>query len=207
MRVGISVEEALDLPSLAGTQIVAGRSGLPGRITSVNMMEVPDIGPFLAAGELLVTTGFPLRGDDRALARLIPMLASKGLSALAIKQGRYVRVSTAMIDSADRLGLPVLALPAAASFNEILSDVLGTIMGRQALRLERSVTIHDRLTAVVLAGGSFPELIRALSDLIGCPAALFDAGGQMLASFPELAGEPVATGSSRPIQVGSTRHG
>ena len=40
---GISVREALELPSLSPARVLAGEAGLERRIRSVNMMEVPDI--------------------------------------------------------------------------------------------------------------------------------------------------------------------
>ena len=87
-RLGISVGEAMSLPSLARGRLVAGHRGLDRRISSVNMMEVPDIGGYVRAGELLVTTAYPLRDDARSMHQLVLMLAGKVLAGLALKPGR-----------------------------------------------------------------------------------------------------------------------
>jgi len=177
-RVGITVREALVLPSLARGRLAAGARGLERRITSVNMMEVPDIGAYLRAGELLVTTAYPLRDDARAVNELVQMLALKGLAGLALKPGRYIEaLPGAMVAGAERLGFPLIELPDDASFNDILADVLGSILNRHALQLERARAIHDRLNAVALAGGSLHELIDALSSLVGQASAVFDTHG------------------------------
>lgn len=206
-RDGITVAEALRLPALARGRLVAGSAGLERRIRSVNMMEVPDIGAYLRPGELLVTTAYPLRDDIAALDELVPMLARRELAGLGFKPGRYIEaLPEPMVRAADRLSFPLIELPDDASFNDILADVLGSILNRQALQLERSRAIHDRLTGVVLAGGSFPELIDALASLVGHPAAVLDAYGELLAS----AGNQLPEGSARtarPIQAGRANHG
>ena len=207
VRDGISVAEALELPALARGRLVAGAAGLGRRIRSVNMMEVPDIGAYLRPGELLVTTAYPIRDDAAALAALVPLLAGRELAGLGLKPGRYIKaLPEQMVAAADRLDFPLIELPDDASFNDILADVLGSILNRQALQLERSRAIHDRLTGVVLAGGSFPELIDALASLVGHPAAVLDGHGEPLAT----AGAQPPAGAARttrPIQAGHVRHG
>lgn len=207
-RAGISVRDVLRLPALRKARLVAGEGGLDRLIRSVNMMEVPDIGPFLKSGELLVTTAFPIRDDVDAQSALVPLLDASGLAALAIKPGRYLALPERMLEQADHLGFPILALPDDASFNEILLEVLGRILNEQAVQLRRSREIHDRLTAVVLAGGSFHELIRTLSELVGQPTALLDSHGDVLAAAPA-AGRlrPDDQRHARPVRVGALHHG
>lgn len=207
---GITVGEAMQLRSLAGARVVAGQAGRQRVIRSVNMMEVPDIAAYVREGELLVTTAYPLRDDMSALTKLVPLLAARRLAGLALKPGRYIgTIPGPVVVAADRLKFPVIELPPEASFNDVLADVLGTILNRQALQLERSRAIHDRLSAVAMGGGSLPELLRALVDLIHHPAAIVDARGQLLASVP--APLPVTLDSrrreAREIRVGVEFHG
>jgi PucR family transcriptional regulator, purine catabolism regulatory protein len=207
-RVGITVREALALPALASGRLVAGERGLDRRITSVNMMEVPDIGGYVRPGELLVTTAYPLRGDARALDELVRMLAARQLAGLAIKPRRYIdEMPGAMVAVADRLGFPVIELPDGASFNDILADVLGSILNRHALQLERSRVIHDRLTTVALAGGSLHDLLEALTSLVGHGSAVFDPHGELIASAGAQSPGVAAARTSRPVQAGAQRHG
>src|SRR4051794_1772874 len=121
---GISMREALELPSLTTARLLAGAAGLERRIRSVNMMEVPDIEHWLREDELLVTTAYPLRESGRDLRELVRLLTEHGLAGLAIKPGRYLlEIPAAALALADQLALPVLELPASASFNDIIADV------------------------------------------------------------------------------------
>ena len=68
MPGGVTVREILRLPPLANARLVAGESGLDRRVLHVNVMEVPDILPWVEPDELLLTTAYPLRDDRVALA-------------------------------------------------------------------------------------------------------------------------------------------
>ena len=57
----LTIREALTLPSLAGSTLLAGADGLEQTVLRVNVIEVPDILPWVKPNELLITTGFPLR--------------------------------------------------------------------------------------------------------------------------------------------------
>ena len=70
----ITVREALQLPALKDAALVAGEKGLSRAITSVNIMEVPDIARFVKEDEFLVTTTYPIKDDVHAQERLIPLL-------------------------------------------------------------------------------------------------------------------------------------
>jgi purine catabolism regulator len=208
--VGVTVEEALSMPCLAGARVLAGRSGLRRKIRVVNIMEVPDIVRWMRGGELLLTTAYPVRDDVAALIRLVPELAARGVTALGIRIGPYVdQAPKEMLARADQLHFPVIEIPSTVVFNDILSQVIAQIVNRQASELERSQAIHQRLTAVVLAGGSFPQLIQAVSELIGRPVAILDTHGRVLtasASFESGMVEGMAL-PGVPIRVGSVSHG
>lgn len=151
---GLTLRDALSLPSLAGARLVAGRRGDTHRIRVVNIMEVPDIVRWMRGGEFLLTTAYALRDDAEALSELVPVLAERGLAGLGVKVGPYLpALPPAMLAAADELGFPVVELPGTVMFNDILSEVLGTVLNRQALELERSRAIHERFTAVALNGG------------------------------------------------------
>ena len=208
---GLEVAEALELESLAGGRIIAGAAGRRRRIHVVNIMEVPDIVRWMRGGELLLTTAYPVRNNPAALTALVPELAQRRVAALGLKVGPYLaQPPPAMLREADQLGFPIIEIPAETVFNDILSNVLGTILNRQAIELERSWEIHQRLTDVMLAGGSFQELVATLQDLVGLPVAILDPHGQMVAAAGGAPADmtirdPAAV--TRPVHSGEARSG
>ncbi|WP_308800315.1 PucR family transcriptional regulator ligand-binding domain-containing protein, partial [Streptomyces sp. NEAU-H3] len=178
----LSLRDALALPSLAGARLVAGERGAGRAIRVVNIMEVPDIVRWMRGGEFLLTTAYPVRDDAEALTRLVPVLARRGLTGLGVKVGPYLpALPPALLDVCEELDFPLVELPGDAMFNDILSEVLGTVLNRQALALERSRAIHERFTAVALGGGSYQELMNVLLELTGLAAAVRDEQGLVLA--------------------------
>jgi purine catabolism regulator len=212
MADGVSLREALKLAPLQRARVVAGAAGLDRLVHQINIMEVPDILPWVKPGQLLLTTAYPLRDEHAALADLVPGLAARGLAGFAIKPSRYIdEIPQVMVEAAERLAFPLIELPPDASFDEVINAVLGSILNAQAMRLERSAAIHDRFTRIVLGGGGLREIAQTLADLIERPASIVDPDGTVLAASAGAGAYSLGgTGTLvtvHPIQVDGEQHG
>jgi PucR family transcriptional regulator, purine catabolism regulatory protein len=177
-----ALREVLRTPVLQGCAVLAGEAGLDRLVARLNVMEVPDIGPWVKPDEFLLTTAYPLRDRPDALPGLVADLDDAGLAGLGIKLGRYLdEVPADMLAVADERGFPIVRLPDGVSFDEILNEVLTGILNRQTALLERSERVHRAFLQLVLRGHGLPEIARDLADLIDGPAAIVDPAGQVLA--------------------------
>ena len=143
---GVTVREILTLPPLARTEILAGASGLDREVRGVNVMEVPDIETYVAPGEVLLTTAYPVRDNPARLVEMLPELAARGLAALAIKPLRYLdHIPEELIQVADDLAFPVLVVAGDTSFNEVIGAVLSLVIDLRMgeLFLEELITSHQ----------------------------------------------------------------
>ncbi|MEU0565668.1 PucR family transcriptional regulator ligand-binding domain-containing protein [Nonomuraea sp. NPDC005983] len=191
---GVSVGEVLGVSTLADAQLIAGERGLGRIVQRLNVMEVPDILPWVKPHELLLTTGYPLRNTPQSLGRLVADLDERGLAALGIKLGRYVdELPPEMVEQADRLGFPLILLPNDVGFDDILNQVLTDILNRQAAALARAEEAHRALVQVVLAGGGLNEVTAEVAGLLDVAVAAVDGGGRVLAA----AGPPEHVGALR----------
>lgn len=182
--MSITVREALRLPAFKDAVLVAGAAGLDRVITSVNIMEVPEILPWVKKDELLVTTTYPIKDDPDAQASLIADLAARALAALAIKPVWYRdEVPEVMIRQAEALAFPLIQLPREASFDDIINPVLAEILNRQAAILRRKDDVHRRLTDIVLDGGSLGEIAETLANLLDAAVSIHSARLRLLALF------------------------
>ncbi|TDE28199.1 PucR family transcriptional regulator [Nonomuraea mesophila] len=180
---GVSVGEVLGVSTLAGARLIAGERGLGRIVQRLNVMEVPDILAWVKPHELLLTTGYPLRNTPQSLGRLVADLDERGLSALAIKLGRYVdELPAEMAEQADRLGFPLIQLPDDVGFDDILNQVLTDILNRQAAVLARAEEAHRALVQVVLAGGGLNEVTAEVAHLLDVSVAAVDGSGRVLAA-------------------------
>ena len=130
--------EVLRLPAFAGCTVCGGTAGLDRRVGGVNLTDTPDYARWLARGELLITTGFAIADDPQAVDALLPTAAEKGLSGVGIKSGRYLPkpLPTELAETADRLGLPLIELPAGVRFTE-LADAVSREIARRRIPAEQ----------------------------------------------------------------------
>ena len=184
----LTLAELLDDEVLAGAQLVAGRAGVGRSVSAVNVMTVPDIGRWVRRDEFLLATGYPLPRDEAEQGRLLTDLHRLGLAGIGIKLDRYMpELAPAIIDVAERLGLPLVVIPEHIRFDDILSRAFGTIVNRQAAALERAQEIHHSFLQITLSGGGLGELARKLSALLDdASIAVTDPRGTLLT----LAGDP-----------------
>ncbi|MCU1656496.1 MAG: Purine catabolism regulatory protein [Pseudonocardiales bacterium] len=190
----LTVRDLLALPSLTGADVVAGASGLDQIVRWVNVMEVPDILPWVKPNELLLTTGFPLRHagggqafDPSALAELVDGLADRGVTALGVKTGRYLdELPPGMLDTAEQRGLPLLVLPRTVAFDEVMSEVFTQLVDRQSWALDVADRLHRALTAIVLEGGDLPQIADEFAELFDTAVLICSPDGRVQTT----AGEP-----------------
>src|SRR5688500_16856249 len=151
--VGVALRDALAVPALAGARVVAGAAGVDRVVQSANVMEVPDILPWVKPHELLFTTGYPLRESPDAWVGLVAALDDRGLAGLGVKLHRYVdALSEAMLAEAERRAFPVVELPRETGFADVLTQVLTRVLDHHAAALERSEEVHRGLLTVVFEG-------------------------------------------------------
>lgn len=179
---GLSVSEVLHARALRGSTVLAGAAGLERPVKRLNIMEVPDILPWAKPHELLITTGYPLRDDADALTSLVVDLDGRGLAALGIKLGRYLRtLPEQMLAEADRRGFPVIRLPDDVAFDDILEQVLTDLLNRQVSALSRSDEVHRALVQIVLDGGGLPEVAARLVTLLSSAVVITTPDGRVVA--------------------------
>ncbi|MGY1720657.1 PucR family transcriptional regulator [Blastococcus sp. SYSU DS0552] len=171
--MGLTVEEALDLPVLAGSTVTSGSAGL-GRVIRHMVVDDP-AEPLAAAGpDVLVVLGARLPPADPASCRaLVERLEAAGTAALA-----YRRVDgppplpAEVLAESERRGLPVLALPPTARLDEVVSGVLGAVVAKQGQALALSSRMDDEFTEVALTGGGLAEVTLRLAVMLEGAAVL-----------------------------------
>ncbi|MQY02378.1 PucR family transcriptional regulator [Actinomadura macrotermitis] len=183
LTYGLSVGEVLGVSTLDGARLIAGQAGLDRIVQRLNVMEVPDILAWVKPHELLLTTGYPLRGTPQPLDALVADLDERGLAALAIKLGRYLEAPPAeMVEQADRLGFPLILLPDDVGFDDILNQVLTDILNRQAAVLARTEEVHRALVQIVLCGGGLQEVVDEVALLLEVAVVALDGDQRVLAA-------------------------
>ncbi|WP_066456035.1 PucR family transcriptional regulator [Anaerotruncus rubiinfantis] len=183
--MAITVREALQLERMRECRLVAGEKGLCREIACVDSMEIPDISTWLKKKELLLTTGYVLRQDTGALLKLIEALHNAQSAGIAIKTRFFGALPEEALALADRYGLPLIEVPDAMPFVELMMPLMRAIMDAQNVRLEFSKTIHDQFTELELSGGGLDAVADMLHRLLSMPVVITDRDLKISAAAPE----------------------
>src|SRR3989475_2791847 len=165
---------------LSAAKLVAGAEGLDRQVEWVRLMETPEVQP--RAGDLMFTSGFPIKDDLDAQIRLVGRIAEGGGAGLVVRPLPYLRkLPPEMVSEADRLQVPLFTIPSDVQFVDLMSPLLERIINAEHWRLKRSMEIHRRFTELVLDGKGVNEICRTLADLLESAVSVEDASFHLLA--------------------------
>ncbi len=86
-----------------------GENGLDRVIDHVTVMGVPDVIQWLKGNDLLLTSLYPIKENQKAIQSLVVQLNDVNSSALAIKTQRYVsEIPPSIIEAGNRCRLPII---------------------------------------------------------------------------------------------------
>jgi purine catabolism regulator len=161
------IKDLLEFESLPGLCVLAGAEGVNRKVSSVSVMDAPDICDWMRGGELLITSGYTIKTHPVDLGKLITDLNRAQVAGLGIKVDRFIyRIPEQVLDTANRLGFPVLYIPKSYAFVDIINPVLTEIVSRQARELLYSEKIHHSFINLALGEKSIQEVVDQLSRII-----------------------------------------
>ncbi|WP_341280446.1 PucR family transcriptional regulator ligand-binding domain-containing protein [Paenibacillus sp. FSL H8-0537] len=183
--------DLLKIPSLSGSTVAAGHAGLNRKVSTVNLMDAPDIIHYIKPQELLVTTAYALKDTPQDLVALITSMAAVGCAGLGIKTKRFLaEMPEAAIARANELQFPLIELSLDVSLGDILNQSLGFILEKQTDELRYALESHRHFSNIVLKGQGIHEIVQELAALLSSPTLLFDSKLTLVAASSHFQKEP-----------------
>lgn len=170
------VEHVLRMKGLHNAQVLGGKAGLSNVIRGITIMEAPDIADWLKGGEMLLTSLYPILNYTEEEQRVfIQRLADKGVSALMIKNHRFVKnIPDVIVKTGEKTALPIIQIPESIPYVDVLYPVMEELFNTQVMKLKYFKDVHDRFTTLSLTDAGLEPIIATLQSLIGNPVALYD---------------------------------
>ncbi|MEV5795228.1 PucR family transcriptional regulator [Streptomyces sp. NBC_01281] len=171
----------------------AGEDRLDVPVRWAHVSELADPVPYMEGGELLLITALTLDADDPdVMQRYVKRLAGAGVVGLGFAVGvNYEEIPKALVQAAEKEGLPLLEVPRRTPFLAISKAVSAAIAADQYRAVTAGFAAQRELTKQALTDG--PEgLLAALAGQVDGWAALYDASGAVVATAPEWAGRRAA---------------
>ncbi|MDO5728309.1 MAG: PucR family transcriptional regulator [Actinomycetaceae bacterium] len=159
----------LELPSLQGSRVLVGQAGLSNLVKQLNVLEAPDLAPWLAPGTVLLTSYFALAGfDDSALDSFIEQMSKASVSAIIIKLDRLVsEAPRGFLHACDKYNMPVIAIDRDARYENIIMEALLPLVHHKASLLDRHYRMNVVLDQWRLEDHSLEQTLAYCADLVG----------------------------------------
>ncbi|MFD6024221.1 PucR family transcriptional regulator [Streptomyces griseoluteus] len=184
----LSVRQVLTLERvLAGEpEVVAGADGLDRAVRWVHVAEAADVGVMLSGGEMVLTTGVLLAGDEAKQAAYVQSLHRAEAAAVVLGLGRaFPAPPEVMRRAAERCGLPLVVLHRPFPFAELTEEVQSRLVRAKFAAVSLSEAVRTSLTALITSGAPLQRLLDEVTRHSGCPVVLTNLAHRVLATAGE----------------------
>lgn len=165
----VRVANILERPLFKDAVVVAGRSGLSRRVRWVHVGEVPNISDYLRGDELILTTGISLQSRETREAYMKSLANTAGI---ILECGTYLQEAPPdMVDMADRLGLPLIAMRHPVRFLDLSHDINTMIVSRHHRILDDLESLSMALRRALLYTEGIGSIIQELMAAIHFPVS------------------------------------
>ncbi|MEU5316630.1 PucR family transcriptional regulator [Streptomyces sp. NPDC021056] len=188
LEPALSVRQVLTLERvLAGEpEVVAGAAQLDRAVRWVHVAEAPDVGVMLTGGEMVLTTGVLLAGDEGAQAEYIQSLHRAEAAAVVLGLGRaFPAPPDVMRRAAERCGLPMVVLHRPFPFAELTEEVQSRLVRRKFAAVSLSESVRTSLTGLITAGAPLQRLLDDVAQHSACPVVVTNLAHRVLATAGE----------------------
>ncbi|MCX4766131.1 PucR family transcriptional regulator [Streptomyces sp. NBC_01275] len=188
LEPALSVRQVLSLERvLAGEpEVVAGASQLDRPVRWVHVAEAADVGVMLTGGEMVLTTGVLLAGDENAQAEYIRSLHRAEAAAVVLGLGRAFPAPPAVMRrAAERCGLPMIVLHRPFPFAELTEEVQSRLVRRKFAAVSLSESVRTALTGLITAGAPLQRLLDEIAQHAACPVVVTNLAHRVLATAGE----------------------
>ncbi|RMC99531.1 hypothetical protein D9O40_11820 [Clostridium autoethanogenum] len=175
LRTSLSVREVLKIPIFKGSKVIAGKMKLQNECKHITILETPEGIEWLEGGEFLLSTGYAFKDDKGALENVIYRASKQNVSAIAIKEKRYINyIPQKMIDQANEYGVPLIMLPYNFIYTKALTSFYNALMYKKNSYIYESQKMHDKLLRLILENKNVPDTVNALSKLTNFSIIIMD---------------------------------
>jgi PucR family transcriptional regulator, purine catabolism regulatory protein len=184
----LSVRQVLMLERvLAGEpEVVADAGQLDRAVRWVHVAEAADVGVMLSGGEMVLTTGVLLAGDDDKQAEYIRSLHRAEAAAVVLGLGRaFPAPPDVMRRAAERCGLPMVVLHRPFPFAELTEEVQARLVRRKFAAVSMSEAVRTALTGLITAGAPLQRMLDEIAHHSGCPVVVTNLAHRVLATAGE----------------------
>jgi len=177
-----SSKDLLSLESMVHSTVLSGEPDSETPVVKASVLEVADMAKWAKSGEVIVTSGYALRGNDELLKQNIQELKEKEAVALCIKPGRFYGISADVVRYAKELHFMLIQLPLEAIFSNITREVADKVLERNTAAFNKEQQQTDALISLLIENPELESFIPKAEEIIDSQLLIFDDLGDLLIS-------------------------
>ena len=161
-----------------GLRVLAGASACGRPVHWVTVCDGPSPSAWLHGGELVLTQGSGVDLDGASGAEFIAQLVTAKVAGLAVRVSpATASVPAALVDLAERVGLPLLEVPASCATQDLACSLVSSLLHVQAAQARRTSDGYLALASAAVLGGR-AQLVATLAELLEGWAVVVDRDGR-----------------------------
>lgn len=176
-----TVADAMELYPLSEGTVLAGRAGLSNEITSISVLEVQESSAmeFIRPGQLEISAMYSVANSVPDQLGSIRMLHECQVSGLILSHVGIImkQVDPIVIALCNELNFPLILMPAATEYINIISPILDRLVQNKNRQLENVMHMYDVLTHLLLEEREVGQLVSTLSSLINRRVLFYNCEG------------------------------
>ncbi len=179
--VYFSLEDLLQLGSMVGAELLAGSGNLQKKVARTNVVEVPNLVDWVGTDELVISSGYSFREDETSLVEQLASLQKKGVVALCLKPRRFRDgLPPRVVQQAQALDFPLIQLPMAAVFANIVHESMEAILDRETLAFRHVQDRMEQLLDALWKEESPEQCLHVVEEMLGNPVMIFDSDSDLI---------------------------
>lgn len=210
MAYKLTVREALQLPSMAGCEVLSGKAGLDREIRTVMVGDTIDIADWVSEGDMVISTvpfmkaaGSGPPPTEELLCRWARSVLDRKPCALGIKTMRMAESITdprhkyavtvrtrryleclpaSLLALGDEYGIPIISKPAFAAQNEISRDIMWAIIGQYEEARKHALEAFFDICSLMVQDHTLGEVARRMQHYLGNPILIENEQLDLLAA-------------------------
>jgi len=157
-------------------------------LTGVHISELDDPTPYLEGGELLLTTGIPLKGSLEHVHEYVGRLAARGVVALGLGLGAGTdEVPPGLAHSCASAGVQLLLVPEDVPFMHVSRAYWDLVGKTEHADLASSLSLQTALAKAVTRPEAVASVVKVLAKAVDGWAVYLPADGSAETVFPPAA--------------------
>lgn len=158
--------------------LLTGDVGLDNIIERATVLDAPDSVYWVKANDFIMTTAFAFKDKRQEFVDLLPVLASRGMAAIAVKTNRFLHtLPDGFVSTSIGVNIPVFIMPDDCAYTDIFMPLYQELFYRKHLREQRP--LYSAYCQVIANQGKNFQLIDLLAKTVRLPILYLDASGRL----------------------------